>query len=178
MCLLCTLFPSYENMQSFIIDADLTQPCKDSIKDMVSGQNDSFSECRYVVLIARAGPGNRILSIASAFIYAILTNRVLLINEEPEMANQFCEPFPNATWIELPKDFPNCPRTFPSWIESPVSNRIMRRVTGVCLRRIRLVLQQSCCQHTFISTCVMITIITTSCFSVTKIKLFSGAYRD
>ncbi|KAH9686523.1 putative fucosyltransferase 8 [Citrus sinensis] len=72
---------------------------------MVSGQNDSSSECRYFVWIARAGLGNRILSIASAFLYPILTNRVLLINEEPEMANLFCEPFPNATWL-LPKDFP------------------------------------------------------------------------
>ncbi|KAL9451191.1 hypothetical protein AB3S75_012861 [Citrus x aurantiifolia] len=72
---------------------------------MVSGQNDSSSECRYFVWIARAGLGNRILSIASAFIYALLTNRVLLIDEEPEMANLFCEPFPNARWL-LPKDFP------------------------------------------------------------------------
>ncbi|KAH9686522.1 Galactoside 2-alpha-L-fucosyltransferase [Citrus sinensis] len=82
-----------------------TESYKNSIKDMVSGQNDSSSECRYVVWIARAGLGNRILSIASAFLYALLTNRVLLIDEEPEMANLFCEPFPNATWL-LPKDFP------------------------------------------------------------------------
>ncbi|KAL9451190.1 hypothetical protein AB3S75_012860 [Citrus x aurantiifolia] len=49
---------------------------KKSIKEMVSGRIDSSSACR-----------------------------VLLIYEEADMANVFCEPFPDTTWL-LPKDFP------------------------------------------------------------------------
>ncbi|KAJ8755857.1 hypothetical protein K2173_024402 [Erythroxylum novogranatense] len=49
--------------------------------------------------------GNRILSIASAFLYALITNRVLLVEFETDMADLFCEPFPNTTWL-LPADFP------------------------------------------------------------------------
>ncbi|KAH9752482.1 Galactoside 2-alpha-L-fucosyltransferase [Citrus sinensis] len=78
---------------------------KKSIKEMVSGRIDSSSACRYVVWVAKCGLGNRMLSITSAFLYALLTNRVLLIYEEADMANVFCEPFPDTTWL-LPKDFP------------------------------------------------------------------------
>lgn len=76
-----------------------------AMKQIKSGQIDSSSECNYVIWVASCGMGNRILSITSAFLYALLTNRVLLINEEPEMEDLFCEPFPNASWI-LPNDFP------------------------------------------------------------------------
>lgn len=76
-----------------------------AMKQIKSGQTDSSSECNYVIWVASCGMGNRILSITSAFLYALLTNRVLLINEEPEMEDLFCEPFPNASWI-LPNDFP------------------------------------------------------------------------
>lgn len=76
-----------------------------AMKQIKSGQIDSSSECNYVIWVAFCGMGNRILSITSAFLYALLTNRVLLINEEPEMEDLFCEPFPHASWI-LPNDFP------------------------------------------------------------------------
>ncbi|KAJ4720447.1 Galactoside 2-alpha-L-fucosyltransferase [Melia azedarach] len=82
-----------------------TEAYKRSIKQLMSGQIDSSSKCKYVVWVAFCGLGNRILSITSAFLYAVLTNRVLLINEEPDMSGLFCEPFPDASWI-LPMDFP------------------------------------------------------------------------
>ncbi|GAY55055.1 hypothetical protein CUMW_161500, partial [Citrus unshiu] len=82
-----------------------TKSYKKSIKELVSGQIDSSSNCRYVVWLANCGLGNRILSMTSAFLYALLTDRVLLINEESDMSNMFCEPFPDASWI-LPEDFP------------------------------------------------------------------------
>ncbi|KAG0523338.1 hypothetical protein BDA96_07G115200 [Sorghum bicolor] len=50
-------------------------------------------ECRYLVNISFRGLGNRMLAVASAFLYAVLTERVLLL---------FCEPFPGATWL-LPR---------------------------------------------------------------------------
>ncbi|KAK3211748.1 hypothetical protein Dsin_016454 [Dipteronia sinensis] len=75
-----------------------------SIQQLVSGEIDNSTDCRYVVWVAFCGLGNRILSITSAFLYALLTNRVLLIDQEHDMAGLFCEPFPDTTWI-LPEDF-------------------------------------------------------------------------
>nr|CAD1827010.1 unnamed protein product [Ananas comosus var. bracteatus] len=51
------------------------------------------------------GLGNRILSIASVFLYALLSNKVLLIHETDDLVDLFCEPFPGASWV-IPKDFP------------------------------------------------------------------------
>ena len=76
------------------------------MKQLKSGQIDHNStDCRYVGWVADCGLGNRMLSITSAFVYALLTNRVLLIDQEYEMVGLFCEPFPNTSWI-LPEDFP------------------------------------------------------------------------
>ncbi|KAK2634412.1 hypothetical protein Ddye_029204 [Dipteronia dyeriana] len=83
-----------------------TDAYKRSIKQLKSGQIDpNSSDCKYVVWVGLAGLGNRMLSITSAFLYALLTDRVLLINQEYDMAGLFCEPFPNSSWI-LPEDFP------------------------------------------------------------------------
>jgi hypothetical protein len=62
-------------------------------------------ECRYLVSISYQGLGNRILAAASAFLYAVLTDRVLLVDPSNEMGELFCEPFPGTTWL-LPPDFP------------------------------------------------------------------------
>ncbi|KAL6979337.1 hypothetical protein U1Q18_021001 [Sarracenia purpurea var. burkii] len=50
------------------------------------------------------GLGNRLLSLASSFLYAILTDRVLLIDQGRETAHLLCELFPDTTWA-LPVDF-------------------------------------------------------------------------
>ncbi|XP_028762070.1 galactoside 2-alpha-L-fucosyltransferase-like [Neltuma alba] len=63
------------------------------------------SECKYVVWVSFSGLGNRILTVASAFLYAILTNRVLLIDPGKDMPDLFCEPFPETSWL-LPTNFP------------------------------------------------------------------------
>ncbi|KAM3209156.1 hypothetical protein ACQJBY_063699 [Aegilops geniculata] len=62
-------------------------------------------ECKYLVSISYRGLGNRILAAASAFLYAVLTDRVLLVDPSNEMGELFCEPFPGTTWV-LPPDFP------------------------------------------------------------------------
>ncbi|KAI9156408.1 hypothetical protein LWI28_005897 [Acer negundo] len=83
-----------------------TDSYKRSLKQLKSGQIDHNStDCKYVVWVADCGLGNRMLSITSAFLYALLTNRVLLIDQKQEMADLFCEPFPTTSWI-LPEDFP------------------------------------------------------------------------
>ncbi|KAM1498033.1 galactoside 2-alpha-L-fucosyltransferase-like [Malus sylvestris] len=66
---------------------------------------DSSEECKYVVWISYSGLGNKILTISSAFLYALLTNRVLLVDPGKDMADLFCEPFPENSWL-LPDDFP------------------------------------------------------------------------
>ncbi|KAG0501972.1 hypothetical protein HPP92_002044 [Vanilla planifolia] len=65
----------------------------------------SSAKCKYVVWISYSGLGNRILTLASTFLYALLTNRVLLVDRGVDMTDLFCEPFPRASWL-LPLDFP------------------------------------------------------------------------
>lgn len=52
-----------------------------------------------------AGIGNRMITLVSTFLYALLTNRVMLINQASDISDLFCEPFPGSTWY-IPPDFP------------------------------------------------------------------------
>ncbi|KAL9242835.1 hypothetical protein vseg_016795 [Gypsophila vaccaria] len=75
----------------------------------VSSSSSNFNvsvPCKYLVWTPANGLGNRIVSLTSAFLYALLESRVLLVEFEAEMDDLFCDPFPNSTWI-LPKNFPN-----------------------------------------------------------------------
>ncbi|CAI0421243.1 unnamed protein product [Linum tenue] len=73
--------------------------------DRVKKKNaDSASDCRYIVFTPFAGMGNRMLALSSAFLYALLTDRVLLVDFDPSMRGLFCEPFHNSTWL-LPQEF-------------------------------------------------------------------------
>nr|XP_043639558.1 galactoside 2-alpha-L-fucosyltransferase-like [Erigeron canadensis] len=84
---------------------------KQKIRELKSGRvsnnhDDESSDCKYLVRIPADGLGNRMLSLASAFLYALLTNRVLLVYDNKiDMSDLFCEPFPETTWL-LPKEFP------------------------------------------------------------------------
>ncbi|KAL3528412.1 hypothetical protein ACH5RR_007734 [Cinchona calisaya] len=68
-------------------------------------QNYNSTGCKYVILTAIHGLGNRMLSLASAFLYALLTNRVLLVDPVTKFSYLFCEPFPEVSWF-LPSNFP------------------------------------------------------------------------
>ncbi|XP_048530503.1 galactoside 2-alpha-L-fucosyltransferase-like [Triticum urartu] len=73
-----------------------------SLMQLPSPHSMGLVECRYLVWAPTSGHiGDRVLSIASAFLYALLTRRVLLLQLADDMAGLFCEPFPGATW-ELP----------------------------------------------------------------------------
>lgn len=76
-----------------------------TIEQLKSGYHTSSLDCNYVVWISFSGLGNRILTLASAFLYAVLTNRVLLVDPGVDMVDLFCEPFPEVSWF-LPMDFP------------------------------------------------------------------------
>ncbi|RCV33862.1 hypothetical protein SETIT_7G116900v2 [Setaria italica] len=73
-----------------------------------SAATSSSPGCSYLVWNPVEGLGNRILSLTSGFLYALLTDRVLLVHSGGDALDDlFCEPFPGSTWI-LPadKDFP------------------------------------------------------------------------
>lgn len=69
-------------------------------------ETTSDNDCKYLIRVPYDGLGNRMLSLASTFLYALLTDRVLLVyDNEGDTADLFCEPFPETTWL-LPQDFP------------------------------------------------------------------------
>ncbi|XP_002890039.2 probable fucosyltransferase 9 [Arabidopsis lyrata subsp. lyrata] len=65
----------------------------------------SDDECRYVVWMPMFGLGNRMLSLVSVFLYALLTDRVMLVDQRNDITDLFCEPFPEISWL-LPLHFP------------------------------------------------------------------------
>ncbi|RLN11827.1 hypothetical protein C2845_PM09G06570 [Panicum miliaceum] len=75
----------------------------------------------YLVSLSYRGLGNRILAAASAFLYALLTGRALLVDPSNEMDALLCEPFPNTTWLPPPG--------FPLWsfnLDTPERHSKMR----------------------------------------------------
>ncbi|KAL8150154.1 hypothetical protein V2J09_019962 [Rumex salicifolius] len=82
-----------------------TKPYREALKQLKSGGNAAPTDCNYIVWISFSGLGNRILTVASAFLYALLTDRVLLVDPGADMTDLFCEPFPETSWF-LPDDFP------------------------------------------------------------------------
>ncbi|XP_038710986.1 galactoside 2-alpha-L-fucosyltransferase-like, partial [Tripterygium wilfordii] len=84
-----------------------TESYNKSLQQVHSGHIGNSSDCKYVVWTPSNGLGNRMIAIASSFLYALLTNRVLLLQHvtDIDMADLFCEPFPNSTWF-LPMDNP------------------------------------------------------------------------
>ena len=87
-----------------------TQAYKEATKNLI-GHNDknyankTVGECKYIVWVAVYGLGNRILTLASVFLYALLTERVVLVDQSKDISDLFCEPFPGTSWL-LPRDFP------------------------------------------------------------------------
>ncbi|KAE9584502.1 putative Type 1 galactoside alpha-(1,2)-fucosyltransferase [Lupinus albus] len=67
--------------------------------------NGDGTMCKYIVWSPTNGLGNRIISMAATFLYAILTNRVLLVRFGKDISGLFCEPFLNSTWM-LPNNSP------------------------------------------------------------------------
>nr|GMC48356.1 galactoside 2-alpha-L-fucosyltransferase-like [Ipomoea batatas] len=90
-----------------------TEAYNKTVERFVSGNHHQFSdvddddgaECKYVVWIPFSGLGNRILTMTSAFLYAILTGRVLLVDPLDHTPDLFCEPFPGTSWF-LPENNP------------------------------------------------------------------------
>ncbi|VVA91268.1 unnamed protein product [Arabis nemorensis] len=73
--------------------------------ESLSHDEISVGECKYIVWIAVYGLGNKILTLASMFLYALLTERIILLDQRKDISDLFCEPFPGTSWL-LPLDFP------------------------------------------------------------------------
>ncbi|PIA62809.1 hypothetical protein AQUCO_00200674v1 [Aquilegia coerulea] len=82
-----------------------TESYNKTVEKLKSGHHIGPTDCNYIVWISYSGLGNRILTLASAFLYALLTNRVLLVDRGKDIGDLFCEPFPEMSWL-LPLDFP------------------------------------------------------------------------
>ncbi|GKU89769.1 hypothetical protein SLEP1_g3864 [Rubroshorea leprosula] len=82
-----------------------TESYNRTLEKLKTGHPLESTDCSYVVWISFSGLGNRILTLASAFLYALLTDRVLLVDPGVDMVDLFCEPFPEVSWF-LPSDFP------------------------------------------------------------------------
>lgn len=84
-----------------------TKSYRKAIAQLAAGRNvdGGKSRCKYVVWFPCNGLGNRMLTIASTFLYALLSNRVLLMSVPQEQEGLFCEPFPGTSWV-LPGGFP------------------------------------------------------------------------
>uniref|UniRef100_A0ACD5XSS0 Uncharacterized protein n=1 Tax=Avena sativa TaxID=4498 RepID=A0ACD5XSS0_AVESA len=76
-----------------------------ALEQLKSGKSVASPECRYLVSISYRGLGNRIISAASGFLYAVLTDRVFLVDPSTSMDELFCEPFPDTSWL-VPPGFP------------------------------------------------------------------------
>ncbi|KAK1605864.1 hypothetical protein QYE76_029537 [Lolium multiflorum] len=80
-----------------------TAPYRAAIRQLKSGDGAvaaDADDCRYLVSIPYQGLGNRMLATASAFLYAVLTERAVLIDHD--VGALFCEPFPGTTWLLPP----------------------------------------------------------------------------
>ncbi|KAK2432316.1 putative fucosyltransferase [Trifolium repens] len=67
--------------------------------------NSAATTCKYIIWLPNNGLGNQIISMASSFLYALLTDRVLIVQFGKNKEGLFCEPFLNSTWL-LPDNSP------------------------------------------------------------------------
>ncbi|XP_008671019.1 probable fucosyltransferase 8 isoform X2 [Zea mays] len=78
-----------------------------AVEQLRSGRSAEGLECTYVVWLPFDGLGNRMLSMVSGFLYALLTGRVFLAAlPAAGSGDLFCEPFPGTTWRLPVEDFP------------------------------------------------------------------------
>ncbi|KAF2558003.1 hypothetical protein F2Q68_00013353 [Brassica cretica] len=82
-----------------------TESYKRATENLHKLSDGSGEQCQYIVWVPLSGLGNRILSLVSVFLYALLTGRVILVDQRNDINDLFCEPFPDASWL-LPLGFP------------------------------------------------------------------------
>ncbi|KAL5213413.1 hypothetical protein ABZP36_024260 [Zizania latifolia] len=106
-----------------------TRSYMQAVQHLMSGQGINMTDCNYLFLTIHAGLGNRMLEIASAFLYALLTNRILLLDRYKEIGDLFCEPFPGTSWL-IPADFPLNYGEFTQSSPESYGNMLQNKVVG------------------------------------------------
>jgi xyloglucan fucosyltransferase len=81
----------YANLHSLCIRA------AGNLTEYFFARNTS-SGCKFVIAEAKTGMGNKVLLMTSAVVYAILTQRVILIPTSTSIPGIMCEPFLGSTW--------------------------------------------------------------------------------
>ncbi|XP_078157660.1 galactoside 2-alpha-L-fucosyltransferase-like [Carex rostrata] len=76
-----------------------------SVEQLRTKHSTDQLECNYVIWSPLGGLGNRMLTLASTFLYALLTDKVLLVDHVTDFVDLFCQPFPGSSWV-LPSNFP------------------------------------------------------------------------
>ncbi|CAI9112085.1 OLC1v1012462C1 [Oldenlandia corymbosa var. corymbosa] len=76
-----------------------------------NSNHSSSSDCQYIIWTPKNGLGNQMMSLVSVFLYALLTQKVLLVKPQPHISDLFCEPFPGTSWL-IPSSFPPINLTF------------------------------------------------------------------
>ncbi|XP_065866579.1 galactoside 2-alpha-L-fucosyltransferase-like [Euphorbia lathyris] len=105
-----------------------TESYNRTVRVLDSRNVSSATECNYIVWIAHAGLGNRMLTMASAFLYALLTRKVLLVEHNSDMSDLFCEPFPDTSWL-LPPGFPMKKEIgFNRWNPNTLGNKLRNKM--------------------------------------------------
>lgn len=59
---------------------------------------NSTTGCKFMVAESKNGLGNKLFIMAPSLLYAILTQRVILIPQSTGVPDLMCEPFPGSTW--------------------------------------------------------------------------------
>ncbi|KAE8796833.1 putative fucosyltransferase 8 [Hordeum vulgare] len=103
---------------------------EEAVQRLRSGRNAARSECQYAVWTPFNGLGNRMLALASTFLYALLTDRVLLVHAPQELDGLFCEPFPGSSWT-LPAGFPIADFDGIFTMLSPTSYKNMKKAGAI-----------------------------------------------
>lgn len=73
-------------------------PLEDALNLQLHSRNNKI---RYIVWTPAetGGLAGQMLSLVSTFLFALLTDRVLLVDFPPEIEHVFCEPFQNSSWL-------------------------------------------------------------------------------
>ncbi|KAL5072357.1 hypothetical protein RYX36_011341 [Vicia faba] len=98
-----------------------------SMKEILHSKSikSDSAKCKYLIWTPANGLGNQMISMAATFLYALLTDRVMLVRFGKDKQGLFCEPFLNSTWL-LPENSPfwsdNHVETYESLVEKEKAN--------------------------------------------------------
>ncbi|KAL3696028.1 hypothetical protein R1sor_010104 [Riccia sorocarpa] len=73
------------------------------LENYFKNENASIPGCKFVVAETHFGLGNKLYHLSSVFLYAVVTQRVILVPESTTVPAIMCEPFPGSSWKMKPR---------------------------------------------------------------------------